>query len=165
MSKNNNCWRYCTSVSFMITGVLLTVALHKQENPLTLLPPILIFIGIALHVKIMRQDYREAFRQILKFLMCFALFLVSLLCMIGIQFAKKGIAVISLTLLAVVLLICSIRYFLNISYILVCHIKEMTNKQKSKMDFTMWTTSLFAAFATIFSVVITAIDLFSRWLV
>lgn len=83
-------WKFCSSLSFILTGLILTIVLcHKQDHSyMIIFPQLLIFSGIALHLKIAHQDYESAFKEIIRFLVYSAVFLIAILLSIKIYISK-----------------------------------------------------------------------------
>ena len=154
-------WKFCSSLSLILTGFILTVALYHKENHnyIVIFPQILTVSGIALHLKITHQNFENAFKEIVKFLICSALFLISILMLIQLYFSRKILCSFLLALLSGLFLFISIRYFINFCYALLGNIRQATATKNQKAEFVMWIVTFLSSVATIISLLITLPEL------
>ena len=149
-------WKFCSSLSFILTGLILTIVLcHKQDHSyMIIFPQLLIFIGIALHLKITHQDYESAFKEIIRFLVYSAVFLIAILLLIQIYFSKEALLIFIFIIFSGFFLFASIRYFANVCYTLLKSIRQAAATKNQKAEFVMWVVTFLSSVATIISLLI-----------
>lgn len=153
-------WKFCSSLSFILTGLILTIVLcHKQDHSyMIIFPQLLIFIGIALHLKITHQDYESAFKEIIRFLAYSAVFLIAILLLIQIYFSKKALLIFIFIIFSGFFLFASIRYFVNVCYTLLKSIRQATATKNQKTEFVMWVVTFLSSVASIISLLIALLE-------
>ncbi len=153
--KEKRQWKYCTSLSCIITGTVLTLALHKQGGFMSLICSIIIALGVIFHIRIMKKNLNTSLKNFIVFLANFSMLLMAMLFTSLLQIIEgRPILIFSLDVLTVLLSVFSIRYFLNLIYHLILYLKSSLRKKEQdekKIDYTMWIISFFSAIATIFS--------------
>lgn len=172
MRKKKKCWKYCTSVSCIMTGTILTTALHKQGCFTTIACLIIVLIGIICHIKIMKKDLNTSLKNFVIFLAHFVMLLTAMLFTSFIRTSIKNPIFVSIfAVFTVTFFFFSIRYFSNLIYCLVLYLKTFLrekekeeNKGQKKIDYTMWIVSLFSALATIFSLFVSIAGTFSQFI-
>lgn len=149
-------WKFCSSLSFILTGLILTIVLcHKQDHSyMIIFPQLLIFSGIALHLKIAHQDYESAFKEIIRFLVYSAVFLIAILLLVYLYFSDSALWVLFTAFFSGLFLFISIRYFANVCYTLLKSIRQATATKNQKAEFVMWVVTFLSSVATIISLLI-----------
>ena len=149
-------WKFCSSLSFILTGLILTIVLcHKQDHSyMIIFPQLLIFSGIALHLKIAHQDYESAFKEIIRFLVYSAVFLIAILLSIKIYIKNDFWLTLLYTILSGIAFTTSIRYFVNVCYTLLKSIRQAAATKNQKAEFVMWVVTFLSSVATIISLLI-----------
>ena len=153
-------WKFCSSLSFILTGLILTIVLcHKQDHSyMIIFPQLLIFSGIALHLKIAHQDYESAFKEIIRFLVYSAVFLIAILLSIKIYIKNDFWLTLLYTILSGIAFTTSIRYFVNVCYTLLKSIRQATATKNQKTEFVMWVVTFLSSVASIISLLIALLE-------
>lgn len=153
-------WKFCSSLSFILTGLILTIVLcHKQDHSyMIIFPQLLIFSGIALHLKIAHQDYESAFKEIIRFLVYSAVFLIAILLSIKIYIENDFLFTLLYTILSGIVFTTSIRYFVNVCYTLLKSIRQATATKNQKTEFVMWVVTFLSSVASIISLLIALLE-------
>ena len=153
-------WKFCSSLSFILTGLILTIVLcHKQDHSyMIIFPQLLIFSGIALHLKIAHQDYESAFKEIIRFLVYSAVFLIAILLSIKIYIKNDFWLTLLYTILSGIAFTTSIRYFVNVCYTLLKSIRQATATKNQKTEFVMWVVTFLSSVASIMSLLIAILE-------
>lgn len=134
----NKKWKFSASMSLILTGLLLTIALNNKGNFVILVPQLLMVAGIVLYIKIARQNFEIALKEICSFLMRSLEFFLALSFLIIIYHEKDLSAVSVLAVITGILFLDSFRYFFNFGYNIVRYVERITQIQKQKADIAMW---------------------------
>ena len=153
-------WKFCSSLSFILTGLILTIVLcHKQDHSyMIIFPQLLIFSGIALHLKITHRNFENAFKEIVIFLICSAFFFLSILLLIYLYISKLTLCISFTAFFSGLFLFISIRYFANVCYTLIKSIRQAAATKNQKAEFVMWVVTFLSSVATIISLLIALLE-------